>query len=54
MIILLSTALFAYEYMVAFDREVDLFWKRKLTIATVLFIANRYVPLHLYQLTQII
>ncbi|KAI0722600.1 hypothetical protein C8Q76DRAFT_782822, partial [Earliella scabrosa] len=40
-----ATALLAYEYMVAFDREVDLFWKRKLTMATVLFIANRYVPL---------
>ena len=45
MIILLSTALLAYEYMVAFGREVDLFWKRKITMATVLFIVNRYVPL---------
>ena len=42
---ILPTALLAYEYIVAFGREVDLFWKRKLTMATVLFIANRYVPL---------
>ncbi|KAI0722609.1 hypothetical protein C8Q76DRAFT_782827 [Earliella scabrosa] len=38
-------ALYAFEYVVTFDREVNLFWKRKITMASVLFIANRYLAL---------
>lgn len=35
----------AYEYAITFDQEVELFWKEKLTIASALFLANRYVAL---------
>ncbi|KAI0715119.1 hypothetical protein C8Q76DRAFT_448275 [Earliella scabrosa] len=37
-------ALYAYEYMITIGNEVDLFWKRKLTMASILFALNRYVP----------
>ncbi|RPD66871.1 hypothetical protein L226DRAFT_542117 [Lentinus tigrinus ALCF2SS1-7] len=39
-----SAGLFAYEYAVTFDREVDLFWKRRITVSSILFLINRYVP----------
>ena len=38
-------ALFAYEYLITLSREVDLFWKRKFTMASALFIVNRYLVL---------
>ncbi|KAI0722599.1 hypothetical protein C8Q76DRAFT_782821 [Earliella scabrosa] len=38
-------ALLAYEYIVTLDREVNLFWTQKITMASVLFIANRYIAL---------
>ncbi|RDX53800.1 hypothetical protein OH76DRAFT_1398936 [Lentinus brumalis] len=30
--------------MLTFDREVDLFWRRKITVSSILFLVNRYVP----------
>ena len=30
--------------MITVGNEVDLFWKRKLTMASILFALNRYVP----------
>ena len=38
-------ALFAYEYLITLSREVDLFWKRKFTMASAPFIVNRYLVL---------
>ncbi|EIW58665.1 uncharacterized protein TRAVEDRAFT_47807 [Trametes versicolor FP-101664 SS1] len=38
-------AFLGFEYLVTFDREVELFWKRKFTGASVLFLLNRYLPL---------
>ena len=38
-------ALLAYEYIVTFHREVNLFWTQKITMTSVLFLANRYIPL---------
>ncbi|TFK94268.1 hypothetical protein K466DRAFT_476918, partial [Polyporus arcularius HHB13444] len=37
--------LFAYEYAVTFGREVELFWRRRITVSSILFLVNRYVPL---------
>ena len=34
-----------YEQFITFDQEVDLFWTRKFTGATALFLANRYLIL---------
>lgn len=39
------SALLFFEYAITLDREVNLFWKRKFTGATTLFLANRYIPL---------
>ena len=38
-------ALLAYEYIVTFGDEVNLFWAQKITTASILFIANRYIAL---------
>ncbi|KAJ8455806.1 hypothetical protein ONZ51_g12324 [Trametes cubensis] len=38
-------AFLTYEYLITFDREVSLFWRRRLTGASILFSANRYLPL---------
>ncbi|KAI0722674.1 hypothetical protein C8Q76DRAFT_793688 [Earliella scabrosa] len=40
-----AAGLFTYEFCLTFGREVELFWRRKFTIASVLVILNRYVPL---------
>ena len=34
-----------YEYMITLGREVQLFWRRKLTGAAALFYLNRYLSL---------
>ena len=39
------TALAAFEYFAQLPREVELFWKRKITGASVLFLSNRYLML---------
>ncbi|KAI0665403.1 hypothetical protein C8Q78DRAFT_1084002 [Trametes maxima] len=40
-----ALALLFYEYAVTLDREVNLFWTRRPTGASVLFFVNRYTPL---------
>ena len=47
-----------YDYVVTFDQEVELFWTRKFTGASVLFFGNRYITightlLGMYWLTSI-
>lgn len=37
--------MFAYEYVITFDQEVSLFWMRKKTGATWLFLLIRYMAL---------
>ena len=37
-----------YEYLLTLDQEVNLFWRRKLTGASVLYFLNRYLLLLLY------
>ncbi|KAI0788066.1 hypothetical protein C8Q74DRAFT_1196326, partial [Fomes fomentarius] len=37
--------LLLYEYLITISAEVDLFWRRKWTGASVLFFLNRYVSL---------
>ena len=41
-------AFVAFEYLITFDQEVNFFWKRKITGATILFFFNRYIVLLLY------
>ncbi|RPD68569.1 hypothetical protein L226DRAFT_617443 [Lentinus tigrinus ALCF2SS1-7] len=45
-----------YEYSITFGREVDLFWTRRFTGATALFLANKYITLlnHLIDLSLFI
>ncbi|RPD53399.1 hypothetical protein L227DRAFT_568011 [Lentinus tigrinus ALCF2SS1-6] len=45
------TALVFYEYIYTIGQEVDLFWKRKFTGATALFLANRYLIMFGYILS---
>ncbi|KAI0354663.1 hypothetical protein OH77DRAFT_1521558 [Trametes cingulata] len=40
-----TTVLLVFEYLITLDREVELFWRRKFTGASVLFLLNRYLPL---------
>ncbi|KAI0722681.1 hypothetical protein C8Q76DRAFT_719744 [Earliella scabrosa] len=40
-----GAAFLAYEYTVTFDLEVNLFWSRKLSMASILFGINRYLSL---------
>ena len=39
----LISALVLYDYLISLDQEVNLFWKRKFTGATVLFLLNKYL-----------
>ena len=39
------TALVFYEYTITLGQEIDMFWKRKFTGATVLFLLTRYLLL---------
>ena len=34
-----------YEWVIGFGKEINLFWKERVTAATVLFLLNRYAPL---------
>ncbi|OJT13697.1 hypothetical protein TRAPUB_9796 [Trametes pubescens] len=43
-----AIALIAYEYIITFDQEVALFWRRKATGATALFFGTRYIGLLTY------
>ncbi|TFK91862.1 hypothetical protein K466DRAFT_467551, partial [Polyporus arcularius HHB13444] len=38
-------ALVVYDFVITLDREIKLFWTRRLTGATVLFFTIRYMPL---------
>ncbi|RPD74208.1 hypothetical protein L226DRAFT_560872 [Lentinus tigrinus ALCF2SS1-7] len=40
-----STTLILWEYLAHLPQEIDLFWKRKLSGASVLFLSNRYLSL---------
>ncbi|RPD69379.1 hypothetical protein L226DRAFT_616909 [Lentinus tigrinus ALCF2SS1-7] len=40
-----AMAFIAYEYLLTWDQEVNLFWRRKFTGASVLFFLNRYILL---------
>ena len=31
--------------MITFDREVELFWKKKINGGAAIFLSNRYIPL---------
>ena len=37
-----------YDYLVTFGREVELFWTRKFSGATILFLANKYISAIIY------
>ncbi|KAI0722659.1 hypothetical protein C8Q76DRAFT_793679 [Earliella scabrosa] len=39
-----SAALIAYEYAITVNLEVNLFWRRRVTMTSILFGANRYLP----------
>ncbi|KAI0658151.1 hypothetical protein C8Q70DRAFT_917901 [Cubamyces menziesii] len=41
-------ALLTYEYIITFNQEVALFWQRKLTGASMLFLCTRYLALISY------
>ena len=43
----LTSALVLYDYLLTFDRELDLIWRRKWTGPSVLFVVNRYSALML-------
>ena len=40
-----NSVILFYDYLITFGDEVQLFWRRKWTGATVLFILNRYIVL---------
>ncbi|EJF66367.1 hypothetical protein DICSQDRAFT_18633, partial [Dichomitus squalens LYAD-421 SS1] len=45
------SALILYEYLLTFNMEVRLVWRRKFTAATVLFLLNRYIFIVRYFMT---
>ena len=44
----MNIVLIFYDYVITFKYEVEHYWQRKITVASVLFLSNRYVPLLLY------
>lgn len=38
-------ALLVYDFALTFDQEIDLFWRRKVTGATILFLGTRYTAI---------
>lgn len=40
-----ALAVYFYDYFLTFDREVELFWKRKFTGASMIFYLNRYTTI---------
>ena len=40
-----NTALVVFEHLITIDREIEVFWKQKFSIAKALFIINRYLIL---------
>ncbi|KAI1796103.1 hypothetical protein LXA43DRAFT_970023 [Ganoderma leucocontextum] len=45
MFAVVAIGLIMYECTITFSQEVELFWRRKFTLSSVLFLVNRYVPL---------
>ncbi|KAM5530760.1 hypothetical protein V8D89_015567 [Ganoderma adspersum] len=43
-----ALALLVYDYILLLDKEIELFWKRKVTGASLLFLFNRYLPIIAY------
>ena len=43
--LLLDVVMFIYEYSITLREEISLFWMRKWSVATVLFLLNRYLVL---------
>ena len=41
----LPPVILVYDWLVTLDEEINLFWRKKKTVATYLFLFNRYVPL---------
>ena len=37
-----------YDYVLLLSKEIDLFWKGKVTRASLLFLVNRYLPIVAY------
>ncbi|KAM5543409.1 hypothetical protein V8D89_002660 [Ganoderma adspersum] len=48
-----ALTLLAYEYVFNIHREVDLFWKRKLSGASALFFFARYTPVLAYTIADV-
>ena len=46
--LIIIPVLVAYDYVLTVPREARLFWKRKMTAASFLFFANRYLALLYY------
>ena len=46
------TVLIFYEFLITFGAEVDLFWRKEVTGASILFLLNRYLVLS-YNLVQL-
>ncbi|KAH9906593.1 uncharacterized protein BXZ73DRAFT_110455 [Epithele typhae] len=44
-IILAAAVMIIFDYLLTFSREVEFFWKRRVSGATILFITNRYLLL---------
>jgi hypothetical protein len=42
-----TTALFAYEYIVTLDQEINHIWAKKWSFSTLIFAVNRYISLFL-------
>ena len=42
-----------YEHLITADREIDLFWKHKLSVPAALFLTNRYLILVFSALTLV-
>ena len=48
-----SAALFCYDYLLTFDREVQYLWRRKFASSTVLYALMRYSTLAAFVLTSL-
>ena len=54
MVLKLLTALLIFENALTLDREVSLFWKRKVTGASALFLSSRYITLLAYSVRTLL
>ena len=42
MFLVYTLAIIAFDYLITLDREIEYFWKRSFSGASILFLANRY------------